>query len=132
MYFLDSLYQSTKNNSHLKSGAQYKDNNFIKEANRLVKLFRNKGVYHFNENYISFAIDTLKNYQTSKVDINILFNNRGTKYRDLKLKELNLDDDGKIEWLCKENMLLKRPVVEYNDKVMVSFNEDTYKEELLK
>ena len=74
-------------------------------------------------------------YFASKVDINLLFNNRGTKYKDLKLKELNLDESGKLEWLIKENMLLKRPVVEYikkdEDKVLISFNEEIYKEELL-
>jgi len=71
-------------------------------------------------------------YFATKVDINLLFNNRGTKYRDLKLKDLNLDDDEKLQWLCKENMLLKRPVVEYDDKVMISFNEELYKKELIK
>ena len=64
-----------------------------------------------------------------QVDINVLFNNKGKKYRDLKLKELNLDDDGKIEWMAKENYLLKRPVIEYGDgKVHVTYNEDEYKE----
>ena len=74
-------------------------------------------------------------YFASKVDINLLFNNRGTKYKDLGLKELNLDEDGKLEWLCKENMLLKRPVVEYKnkeeDKVLISFNQEVYEKELL-
>jgi arsenate reductase (glutaredoxin) len=74
-------------------------------------------------------------YFASKVDINLLFNNRGTKYKDLGLKDLNLDENGKLEWLCKENMLLKRPVIEYvkngKDKVLISFNEETYKNELL-
>ncbi|MEA2027535.1 MAG: ArsC/Spx/MgsR family protein, partial [Campylobacterota bacterium] len=63
-------------------------------------------------------------------DINVLFNNRGTKYRDLNLKELNLDDNGKLKWLCKENMLLKRPIVEFEDNVIVAFNEDEYKKYL--
>lgn len=53
----------------------------------------------------------------------------------LKLKELNLDESGKLEWLKKENMLLKRPVIEYTkngeEKVLVAFNEEVYKEELL-
>ncbi|CAA6803453.1 MAG: Arsenate reductase (EC [uncultured Sulfurovum sp.] len=63
-----------------------------------------------------------------QVDINILFNNKGKKYRDLKLKELNLDDEGKITWMAKENYLLKRPVIEYGDgKVHVTYNEDDYK-----
>lgn len=88
---LDSLYQSTKEKSFIKSGNHYKDNNFIKEANRLVKLFRNKGVYHFNENYISFAIDTLKNYQTSKVDINI--SDRAIPFQIQKIKKVNVFTD---------------------------------------
>lgn len=66
-----------------------------------------------------------------KSDLNLLFNSRGTKYRTLKLKELNLDVNGKIEWLKKEPMLLKRPVIEYDGKVMVAFNEDIYKETFL-
>ena len=66
-----------------------------------------------------------------QVDINILFNNRGKKYRDLALKELNLDDDGKIEWMAKENYLLKRPVIEHNGKVIVAYDEDVYKKEFL-
>ena len=65
----------------------------------------------------------------TQVDINILFNNKGKKYRDLGLKELNLDDEGKIEWMAKENYLLKRPVIEYGDgNVLVAYDEEVYKE----
>ena len=68
-----------------------------------------------------------------KVGIDKLFNSRGTKYRVLKLKELNLDDSGKREWLCKEPMLIKRPVVELeNGDVIVAFDEDIYRELFLK
>lgn len=67
-----------------------------------------------------------------KNDINVLFNNKGTKYRTLKLKELNLDEDGKFEWLVKEPMLLKRPVIEYDEQVIVAFDEELYKEIFLK
>jgi len=63
-----------------------------------------------------------------QVDIDTLFNNKGKKYRDLKLKDLGLDDDGKIEWMAKENYLIKRPVIEYNGKVIVGFNEELYSE----
>ena len=67
-----------------------------------------------------------------QVDINLLFNNKGKKYRDLKLKELNLDDDGKIAWMAKENYLLKRPVIEYGDaKVLVAYDEEVYRETFL-
>ncbi len=63
-----------------------------------------------------------------KVGIDKLLNTRGTKYRQLKLKELNLDDEGKKEWLCKENLLIKRPVIELdNGDVIVGFDEEFYK-----
>jgi len=64
-----------------------------------------------------------------QIDMKVLFNTRGTKYRDLKLKELDLDDEGKIEWMAKENYLLKRPVIEYGDgKVYVAYDEEVYRE----
>ena len=61
-----------------------------------------------------------------KVSIDKLFNTRGTTYRTLKLKALNLDCEQKQMWLSKENMLIKRPVIEYEDKVLVAFNEADY------
>ncbi len=62
-----------------------------------------------------------------KTDINTLFNSRSTTYRNLKLKELNLSDEDKKEWLCKENLLIKRPVVEFDEKLLVGFKEEEYK-----
>jgi len=66
-----------------------------------------------------------------KTDIKTLFNSRSTTYRNLKLKEMNLDEKGQKEWLCKENLLIKRPVVEYNGEIMVGFNEQNYKRSFL-
>ena len=69
---------------------------------------------------------------TKSVEMKQLFNTRETTYRTLKLKELNLDDGQKLEWLCKENMLIKRPVIEYSpNKVLVGFDESIYTKELL-
>ena len=65
-----------------------------------------------------------------KSDINTLFNTRGTTYRTLKLKDLNLDDEGKKEWLTKENMLIKRPVITVDNDVIVGYNENLYNEKL--
>ncbi len=61
-----------------------------------------------------------------KVSIDTLFNKRGTTYRTLKLKELDLDDKAKKDWLIKENMLIKRPVIEYDDQVIVGFDAAKY------
>ena len=64
-------------------------------------------------------------------DIDTLFNTRGTTYRTLKLKELNLDDEAKKEWLTKENMLIKRPVIALDNDLIVGYNETLYNEKLL-
>lgn len=94
----------------------------------------------FKENNIEVEFfDTKKETPTSdsirlwveKAGIDLVFNSRGTKYRSLGLKELNLDEEGKIEWLIKEPMLLKRPIVETDDKVIVGFKEEEYKETFL-
>jgi len=99
-----------------------------------------KAMKFLKENEIEFEFIDFKktqmneetiDYWLSKISIDKLFNNRGTKYRTLKLKELNLDDEGKKEWLVKENMLIKRPVIEYKDNVIVAFDEDVYKATLL-
>jgi len=76
------------------------------------------------------ACEVVENW-VNKAGIDTVFNNKGTKYRDLKLKELNLDDKGKLEWLCKEPMLVKRPVIEHNENITVGFKEDMYKETFL-
>ncbi len=66
-----------------------------------------------------------------KTDIKTLFNSRSTTYRTLKLKELNLTNEQKTEWLYKENMLIKRPVIEYDSELLVGYNEDNYTKVLL-
>ncbi len=95
-----------------------------------------KAIKFFKDNNIEFELIDFKktvvgekeiSYWLTKVSIDKLFNSKGTKYRTLKLKELNLDDKGKKEWLIKENMLIKRPVIEYKDQVIVAFDEETYK-----
>ncbi len=51
-----------------------------------------------------------------------LFNARSTTYRTLKLKEQNLSDADKINLMAKENLLIKRPVIEFDGKVIIGFN----------
>jgi len=86
---------------------------------------------------------TLQDFKTDKVScdeisswleqvqIKTLFNSRSTTYRTLKLKELNPNDEEKKEWLCKENLLIKRPVIIFNEKILVGYNEEDYTREFL-
>ncbi len=63
-------------------------------------------------------------------DIKTLFNTRGTTYRTLKLKALDLSDEEKEQWLAKENMLIKRPVITVDNNVIVGYNESQYLENI--
>jgi len=60
------------------------------------------------------------------VAMKTLFNARSTSYRNFQLKDKNLNEQEQLEWLCKENLLIKRPVIEYQDKIIVGFNEQNY------
>ena len=55
-----------------------------------------------------------------------LFNNRSRTYKDLGLSKLTLSDSDKIEWLQKEPLLVKRPVIEYKDGIIIGFDENVY------
>ena len=100
-----------------------------------------KAIKFLKDNNLEFTLQDFKTdsvaedkieYWLKSVEMKQLFNTRGTTYRTLKLKELNLSDQEKVGWLAKENMLIKRPVIEYNShKVLVAFDESIYKEELL-
>ncbi|MCK4442723.1 MAG: arsenate reductase family protein [Sulfurovaceae bacterium] len=96
---------------------------------KALKFIKEKDIDFDFIDYKQESVDEKKIREWLKqVDLKVLFNNRGKKYRDLKLKDLNLDDERKIEWLAKENYLIKRPVIEYNGQVIVGFDEDKYKE----
>lgn len=70
---LDSLYESIKSNTLIKSGNQYKTLDFENEKNRITTHFRNNGVYYFQPNYVTFDIDTIK--KVNKANVNLIINN---------------------------------------------------------
>jgi Spx/MgsR family transcriptional regulator len=94
-----------------------------------------KAIAFFKEHKLEYRLHDFKSETVScekienwltQTTINILLNTKGTTYKTLKLKELALDEAGQKEWLCKENMLIKRPVVVNNGTLLVGYNEDIY------
>lgn len=63
---------------------------------------------------------------SESVGVDRLFNTKGTKYKTLNLKELNLDKESKKEWMVKEPLLIKRPVIEDERGVVVGFDVAEY------
>lgn len=70
-------------------------------------------------------------YWSSFTPSSTLLNNRSKKYRDLKLKDKKLSEDKIASLLEKENLLLKRPIIEHGlngeKRLTVGFNEEEYK-----
>ncbi|RCS27906.1 hypothetical protein DUT90_03455 [Polaribacter sp. WD7] len=63
---LDSIYKNESSESLLISGNQYNDNTFRNEAARVVKLFRNNGIYNFSESALGFYVDSTRlDYKTN-------------------------------------------------------------------
>lgn len=98
-----------------------------------------KGIKYFEENNIDITTYSLKEtvptkeeikkyHELSGLEIKKFFNTSGKVYRELdlknKYKEMKLEDI--YELLSQNGMLIKRPLVIYNDIVLVGFNEDRY------
>ncbi len=99
-----------------------------------------KALRFFKENDLKFTLFDFKSeslpcqkieYWLTKVEIKTLFNARSTTYRNLNLKEMKLNEREQAEWLCKENLLIKRPVIEYNNEILIGFHHEKYQKVFL-
>ena len=72
-------------------------------------------------------------YKKSKLDIKKFFNTSGNVYKELNLKDKlpEMNENDKLELLASDGMLLKRPILIENNKIIIGFKEDDYKEKLL-
>lgn len=71
---IDSLYNARKAESIIQPGVQYRTLDFNEERDRLTTLFRNNGVYYFDQEYITFEADTVDT--NNKVNATVIINNR--------------------------------------------------------
>jgi outer membrane protein assembly factor BamA len=77
---IKDLYKDIKKETLLKSNEQYKTNNFDEERHRISKSLRNSGVYHFNQDYVTFQIDTIGT--NKKVNVNLSIQDRAIRTPD--------------------------------------------------
>ncbi len=96
-----------------------------------VKYFKDKNIeiMTYNLKEIVPSKEEMKRYhELSNVDIKKFLNTSGKAYRELdmknKYKDMKLEDI--YDLLSKNGMLIKRPLVIYNDVVFVGFNEEKY------
>lgn len=81
---IDSVYRSNNAESHIKTGAQYKNTDFINEQNRLFALFKNSGFYTFQKNSIRFelAADTVSGSEDHKINSELKIIDRTIRTED--------------------------------------------------
>jgi Spx/MgsR family transcriptional regulator len=94
-----------------------------------------KALQFFNQHSLEFTFVDFKispvqlpkiTQWKEKSDLALLLNTKGTTYRNLGLKVLNLDESQKVQWMNNNNLLIKRPVIEFNDEIIVGFNLSNY------
>ena len=99
-----------------------------------------KAKKYLDENNISYADRNIKDdnpsydelilwINNSNFEINKYFNTSGILYRELNLKEKikDMSNEEKIELLSSNGMLVKRPLLICNDKVIsIGFKEEIY------
>ncbi|CAZ94829.1 BamA/TamA family outer membrane protein [Zobellia galactanivorans] len=101
---IDSIYTLHKAESFVKSGDQFDLTKFASERERLSTIFRNSGIYNFQESSISYDIATdttkLANDQKMNIELNIdNFKRRGdsavtsAEYKVYKFDKINIYTD---------------------------------------
>ncbi|TXD54142.1 MULTISPECIES: BamA/TamA family outer membrane protein [unclassified Polaribacter] len=98
---LDSIYRNSGLETLLKTNDQYKDQVFRNEASKVVKLFRNNGVYHFAEAALGFYVDSTRTDYKTNVDFIIAKNRlieengqyKEKPYKIHTIKEVNVITD---------------------------------------
>ena len=68
--------------------------------------------------------------RVSGKDIKKWFNTSGLKYRELKLSQKlnNMTDEGKIDILASDGMLVKRPIFISDECILIGFKQEEWEE----
>ncbi len=131
---IDSLYQNIKRDALIKSTEQYKTTNFEQERDRISNELRNSGVFHFDQDYITFEIDTVGT--NKKVNVGIQIQNRAIRTQDsirrepfkiFKIKDVNIITDYTFENRGKPF----QDSITYNGYKLYSYNKIRYRPEAL-
>ncbi|SHG03649.1 Surface antigen [Salegentibacter echinorum] len=132
---IDSLYREYEQNSIINEGQQYNTIAINNERDRLTSLFRNNGVYNFDQEYISFEADTINT--NKKVNTKIIIKNRFASDQDTtnrvpfkvhKISKVNIFTDYKY---ANRNEPISDSVTTDEGYSIYSFEELRYKPEAI-
>lgn len=127
---LDSIYQLKKRNSFIKTGQRFQSSNFDAEKARITEEFRNNGAFRFQQNYVTYDIDTLNPNHRSNVDL--VIENESIRVEDsvysvpfelYKINKVNIYTDHSP---ANQNLPIKDSTV-YKDFTLYSVNKLKYR-----
>ena len=127
---LDSIYNLRKNNSFIKTGNRFEKNNFDAEITRITEDFRNNGGFRFQQNYVTFDIDTLNSEHLA--NINLIIGNESIRVEDsvyslpfqlYKINKVNIYTDNSP---ANQNRLIQDSTV-YKDFTLYSVDKLKYR-----
>lgn len=99
---------------------------------KALQFFQNNHLeYHFQDFKSDPVQQATIRQWLSLTSIDILLNTKGTTYKTLGLKAMGLNADEKIVWMSTNNLLIKRPVIEFKNQLIIGFDEIHYKEVFL-
>ncbi|WP_418602604.1 outer membrane protein assembly factor [Hwangdonia sp.] len=131
---IDSLYKHGKQRAIIKQNDQLVYANLGLERNRIATQMRNSGVFHFNQDYIMFNVDTINT--NKKANIDVIIQNRAIRTQDsvirrpfkvYKIKDVNIFTDYTFE---NRNEPFQDSI-SYNSYKLYSFNKMRYRPKAL-
>ena len=129
---LDSLYELHKSETEIIAGTQYNTLDFNEERDRLSQLFRNNGVYNFDQEYISFDADTVNT--NHKVNTTLIIKNQRNNIGDsISRVPFKIHNISKVNIFTDYSYSKRNDVLtdsaSYENYTLYSFDEMRYKPE---
>ena len=89
---LDSLYKANISQSRIKKGEFFTIDKLILERDRLIKLFKNNGIYNFQQRSINYQvlIDSTGNIKKIPIILNVKNIDQETDYQIKKIDNINI------------------------------------------
>ena len=87
----------------------------------------------FEENNIPYDFINVKKHPVpeeflrevvKQVGLEKAVNTKGTTYRKLGLKQMELNDEQLFQWLLKEQSMIKRPLIEKDGRFWIGFDSE--------
>ena len=133
---VEILYNQIERNSSLKKNDQLNYANFGAERNRISSELRNSGLFYFNQDYITFAVDTIETNKKVNIDIiiqdrTITVNHDSVKvpFKVQKIKDVKIITDYKFEYENENRPF--QDTIHFNNYTLYSYNKMRYRPKAL-